>query len=463
MNLSGPEKILNLLRSIVLFLFLMVLAVPAEAAIAPAWGNPVEQQAIRLDEAISYAIKHNPGIRNAGRDVEIEQYEIDTAQANRFPRIDLGGGVVRYRYDTPLTPLVITPPISATTEFPVVRRTIWDNGISFRLPLFRGGRLYRSVTVAEMRKAIAQDNYKLTIQDLIYNLTSVYYKISQLEKLLNANEQSVNQLKSHRKNAELLFQAGSVPKVDLLKTDVELAHAEENRIIVKNNLVSTYEVLKALMGMDAMDTEIRIATEEPARKPYPELEESLTKALLQRPDFTAVKRKRLISEERVKIAQGKWFPEISASGEYVAKAGSETSFKENWNYGVRFTMPLFDGGLIRAEVNKEKANLEKVKEEERSLRIAIAKDVRNAHLGIANALERMDVTEKAIESARESLRVETLKYDTGAGTNTDVIDAQTAMLRAETDYYQAVFDREIALAYLKKTIGGDEYRPEAER
>ena len=83
-----------------------------------------------------------------------------------------------------------------------------------------------------------------------------------------------------------------------------------------------------------------------------------------------------------------------------------------------------------------------------------------AHLNIANSLERIAVTEKAIESARESLRVEKLKYDTGAGTSQDVIDAQTAMLRAETDFFQAIFDRDAAIAYLKKAIGEEEYESE---
>ena len=92
------------------------------------------------------------------------------------------------------------------------------------------------------------------------------------------------------------------------------------------------------------------------------------------------------------------------------------------------------GGLISSEIDKERTELHKAIEEERSLRLSITRDIRDAHLSIANALERIEVTGKAIESARENLRVEVLKYDTGAGTSTDVIDARTAMLRAEADY-----------------------------
>ena len=416
-----------------------------------------------LDSIISYAFKYNPNLRNAATDTRIEQYEIDSARANRMPKIDLGGGVTRFRYDTPLTPLVISPPISATTEFPVMRRTIWDTGVSFRLALFKGGRLYRAVTVAEIKKDIAEEVYKLNKQELIYNLTSVFYKISQLERLLIASEQIVRQLESHKRNVDLFLKTGSVPKLDLLRIEVELAHAIENKIAVRNNLTGMYEVLKSLMGVDDVNTTITLIFEDGPAKQCPTVEESIKKAFLQRPDYAAVIKKKAIGEERIRIAEGKSLPEISAGGEYVGKAGNRTSFKENWNYGVRFTLPLFDGGLIRSEVNKEKAGLEKIKEEERALKLLIHREVKDAYLNIDTALERVQVTQKAIESARENVRIEVLKYNEGAGTNTDVIDAHTALLRAETDYYRAVFDREIAFAFLDKAVGEDTYGSEVQK
>jgi outer membrane protein len=410
-----------------------------------------------LTSIIDFALKNNPDMRNASKNMEIEQYETDIARANRMPRIDLGGGVTRFRYDTYLTPMVVKSSSGAGIDYPVYRRTIWDAGVSFKLPLFKGGRLYRAVTVAEMKKTVAHDTYRMTRQELIYNLTSVYCKIVQLEKLLDANDQSVRQLESHKRNVELFLETGAVPKLDLLKTDVELSHAIENRLTVKNNLAGTSELLKVLMGVDDVNTEITVVHEETTDWAYPDLEESMDRAFSGRPDYAAVRKKKLIMEERVKMAEGKRLPEISAAGEYTAKAGNQTSFKENWNYGVRFTIPFFDGGSIRAEIKKERAELEKVKEEERALKLLINQEVRNAHLYISNALERIEVAGKAIESAQENLKVETLKYNTGAGTSTDVIDAQTALLRAETDHYQALFDRETAFASLKKAIGEDEY------
>ncbi len=444
---------LHIRPNAVLIIFIIlgcVLISPAARA-----GNPGQTERYTLADIIDYAVKNNPRLRISDKDIVSETYSIDTAKAERMPRIDFGSGATRYRYAAPLTPIVINPPIGPGTDFPDFERNIYDVGGYFRFPIFKGGRLVRGVQVAEMKRSVAQDNYSTTRQELVYNLTSVFYKISQLEKLLQANDATVKQLEAHKRNVGIYFKTGTVPKLDLLKTDVELSHAQERRLFVKNNLESTYELLKTLMGIDDMSSNIRIEPE-PQRKEAvaaPALDESIQKAFLQRPEYTAVTKKKKISEEKVKIAWGKRLPDIYAAGEYSGKSGDSLAFKENWSFGLKMILPVFDGGLIRSEIDKERNELEKVKEEERFLKIAITREVRDAYLGIANAEERIEVTEKAIASAKESLRVELLKYDTGAGTSTDVIDAQTALLRAETDFCQALYDKEVALALMRKATG----------
>ena len=164
-----------------------------------------------LDSIIRYALKNNPRIRIAGRDVETETYGVDAAKADRMPRLDLGAGFTRYAYDTPLAPVVIVVPNIADSKIPDFRRNIWDTGLTVKLPLFRGGRLMRGVMVAEMRKAVAEDMLKMTRQDIVYNLTSVYCKIAQLDKLLLAYDASVKQTRGAQTERGALSQHGHCP------------------------------------------------------------------------------------------------------------------------------------------------------------------------------------------------------------------------------------------------------------
>ena len=142
---------------------------PSAGAAEPKAGGPYT-----LDSIIRYGLKNNPKVRIAGRDVETEVYGIKAARAERMPRLDLGGGVTRYRYDTPLTPIVLSSFPLTQADLPEFKRTIWDTSVTFKLPLFRGGRLVRTVNVAEMKKAVAEDMLKTTRQDLVYNLSSVF-------------------------------------------------------------------------------------------------------------------------------------------------------------------------------------------------------------------------------------------------------------------------------------------------
>jgi outer membrane protein len=416
-----------------------------------------EQTTFDLESAIRFALKHNPGLRIAERDVATEKYGVEAAKAERMPKVDFGSGATRYRYPTPLTPLVLPSPLTLPAlialEVPDFERTIYDAGASFTLPLYRGGRITANIRIAELRKALAQDNYRVSEQDLIYNVTSVYHKVLQLQKLLAANAASVTQLENHYRDVELFLKSGTVPHLDLLKTEVELAHAKDNVLAVRNNLESALDLLKDLMGMEAPGASVAVVEPKVSEPLCPPEEEGIAVALAKRPDYRGVAKKKAIAEDRIKVAVGGWFPDVYGSGQYVKRAGEETSFQEDWSVGLRLTIPVFDGGLIRAQVNVEKTELEKVIQEERQARMTISREVRDARLGVVNASDRIKVAEAAIESAREAVRVERLKFNVGSGTTTDVIDAQTALLRTESDYYQALYDREIAFASLRKAMG----------
>jgi len=406
-----------------------------------------------LSQAIDYALRNSPHIRLAKSDMDIGDYRVKAAQAGRLPEINFTSGVTHSRYPTAVTPITGSP--LEGSGFPEFDDTIYDFGMSFTLPLYRGGMIERQITIEEIRRSAAKDMYDMSRQELIYNITNVFDKILQLEKLLSASNASVSQLKEHRHNVELFLRAGTVPQVELLKTETELAHARQNALLVKNNIESSYELLKTLMGFDDMDRGISLADSGNLHWTYPSPDESIKQALEKRPDYRAVIKSLEIGEQRVRLASGKRLPSLSLNGEYMERSGNDLEFSENWALALRLSVPVFDGGTIRAGISSERKELEKIREEERILKLGIMRNVKEAYINIENALERIAVSVTAVKTAEETLRIELLKFETGAGTSTDVIDAQTALLRAETDYYQAVFDNNIALASLRKAIGDE--------
>lgn len=424
--------------------------------IASAYGletSAGDEQLFTLTELIDYAIEHSPALKISSKSVEAEKYGVSGARGEMMPRLDGQAAYTRYRYPTSIMPVVLSPPVDFS-DLPDFERNIYDAGLSLKIPLFRGGRLVRGLSIAQLRKLISEDNYVTTKQELVYNVTTVYYKILQTGKLLATSLQAEKQLETHRKNVKHFLDAGTVPKLDLLKTEVELARAKEKTLMVRNNMENAGELLKTLIGLDDMKKNIMLAEEKAAATETLLSEDAdIEKALELRSDYKAIKRKKEIAGQRVKAATGRWFPEISAVADYSGRAGDPHIFKENWSYGIRMTVPIFEGGIISAEVGRERAELAKAHEEERQLRFSLIREVKEAHLNIAYAQERTVVAGEALESARENLRIESLKYETGSGTTSDVLDAQTGLVRAESDYYQAVYDKATALAALKKATG----------
>ncbi len=406
-----------------------------------------------LDQVIQYGLEHNPGLRSAKADVDMEMAGITAARAEMMPRLDISAGVTKYHYPTATEPLYGAPP---NTHFPsAFYTTIYDADVSLSLPLYRGGRLSRALSIAELRKSAAAHLYSMNRNDLVFNLTSIYYKILQIEKIVEANEEQVKRLEAHRRDVELLLQAGTAAKVDLLRAETELAHARQTALISRNSRESAYELLKSLMGMDDTGRTIRLAPAQTEPEPPPSLAVSIDSALSRRPDYLAASKRLRITEERVRLAEGRRYPSLNLAGDYSEKAGPDAEWKENWFVGLRLSMPIFEGGAISADIARARAELMKAREEERALRLAVMREVRDAYLNYESASERISVAQKALESAKEGARIEGVRYRAGVGTSTDLIDAQTALLRAETEYYQALYDKAIARAALRRAVGDD--------
>jgi outer membrane protein TolC len=117
-------------------------------------------------------------------------------------------------------------------------------------------------------------------------------------------------------------------------------------------------------------------------------------------------------------------------------------------------LPIFEGGRIQARIREERAKLAAAQERFRKLELQVRLEVETAQLNMTSAFERVQTTEKTIEQARESLRIEREKYELGKGAIMDVLDAQSALLDAETNYYRALADFNVARAQLQLATGG---------
>lgn len=407
--------------------------------------------AMTLKDIAAYALQNNPKLKSAAIDVTSEGESVEIAEGERRPRLDAQAAATRSRYDSALTPISGEPGPGAS--FPDFSNPVYDAGLSFSLPIYRGGRLARNVTVAHLRQSAAGDALSTSREDLLFNIASLYFKILQMRKMKASAEAAVTQMEAHNKDVVSFYKSGSLSKLDVLKSEVELARARHNVHVVENSLESAMEALKSFMGMEDSSARIQIADNHDVEFPFPSEEESITAALSKRSELSAARTRVKIHEERVLIADGKRLPNVTLTGDYGGRSADDMRLNENWNASLRMSVPILDGGTIGHETARETQEMEKAKEEERALRINIMREVKDARLSVDMAGKSIETLKPAVIAATEALRVERLRFGSGAGSSTDVTDAAVSLLRMEYDQSQAVYDREASLVGLARAMG----------
>ena len=245
-------------------------------------------------------------------------------------------------------------------------------------------------------------------------------------------------------------------KFDLLRSEVQVANLKPQLIKARNNLKIAELSLKTLLGLDlSQPIEIKgYLTYEPFE---PDLEESVSKAMLKRPEISQIKYQKQMAGQGLKLARASNLPSLAVSATYNFWADQLNFRKDTWQsfYTVNlvFTVPLFNGFATSARVAQSKAMIKELGFTQKGLIDIIKFEVRRAILRLQEAKESLLSQEKNVEQAQESLRIAELNFSEGLATTLDISSAQAALSQAKTNYSQALYDYVMSLAELDKAMG----------
>jgi len=414
-------------------------------------------QPITLPAAIETALANNPEVSASGFDAEAAKARKDSALGALFPRISTEGGYTHYLDDQRLVPA------RYNGEPGVFGDDIYSADAVIRMTLFAGGRLINEMRAADLLRQSAERRTNRTREELVFNVTSVFYGILAQERLVSSLIFSKSALEAHLKRVKDLIDAQKAARVDQLRTEVRLSDITQKLVRERNAMTVQRRVLGNFMGMENTSTTLPLAgTLENALSELIPLEDHLSSAFERRPDYQAARKELEAQARRVDVARAGHSPIVSLFGSYGGRwaanptdndAGLDES-EDVGRVGLNVELPIFEGGRIQARIREEHAKLAAAQERLRKLELQIRLDVETAQLNMTSAFERVQTTEKAIEQARESLRIEREKYELGKGAIMDVLDAQSALLDAETNYYRALADFNVARAQLQLATGG---------
>jgi len=402
------------------------------------WAAQLE---LTLQESIDLALRQNPSM-------SIAQFQLDAAKAD----VSKARGAFGPSLDASTTGTYYGEDRRQTTGSGYTRDA-YSAKLSLSLPLYSGGKLEGSLGQAKANKVYYEQGYEKTKQQLIEDVTEAYFSILQAKDKVKLSEESVADMQSHLNNTQAFFQAGTVPKSDVLRAEVELAQNKQNLIKAQNSYNLAIAALNNLLGLD-YQSEIVIKDTLTYNKVDVKLDQCIQTALVKRPEIEQAKSKIKAADEGIKVAKSGRHPTISMSGSY-GWSGTEypPPDDDSWSVTVAAELNLFDSNVTKASVAKAKANKAEAESAFKQTTDNITLEVKQSFLNMREAEERIQTSLKAVEQAKEDLHIAEVRYAAGVGTNIEVMDAQVALTQAKTNYTEALYDYNVGKASLSRAVG----------
>jgi outer membrane protein TolC len=420
---------------------------------------------LTLNESIQIALANNSSIKAKEEKIQESLYAKDKAKADFYPKLSTTYGYTRLDEvrTSPDTVGTITIPgfPQGTIRFPGRDQNSKDNYQwkgTISQTLFAGFALVSAHDLAKLGIDSAKIDLELEKLNLALDVKEAYYTILKAEKGLDVAESAVELLESQVDVSRNFYDVGMIPVNDLLKAEVELANTRYNYIKAENAVKLTKASFNMLLSLP-INAPIEVVDILVFAPETPDFEQYLGKALSARPEMKALDSTALQIDQQIKLAKSKYYPAVSLSYDYI-KAGDDPSVSgsdfhddESWQAMIGLSWTLWDWGKTRSSVRESESLKRQLYYTRKSLEDGIRLDLKRAIINLEQAEQNIPNAKKAVEQAEENLRVSQERYKAQVTTSTEVLDAQTLLSQARTNYYGALYDHNLARAALRRAMG----------
>lgn len=394
---------------------------------------------LSIDEAVGMALDRN-------NDIKIADEEIKAAQANLAAAKGANGVSVSLS-----SSLSGSEGTNDGIDSPFTRDN--SNSISASVPIYTGGKNELNIDNSEIDLAKSQLNLERTRETVRYDTIKAYYDILEAKRTIDIDQESVSNYQSHLTDVQNLYAAGSIPKSDVLRSEVALSDARQQLISSKNAYEINLSTFRNIIKLDR--SEPVVLTEDFSFRPFAmNLEECLDYASDFRRDLMAARLDLDAAQNDIDIAKSGYKPTVNFSvSSSWDKQALPSGNDHDYRAGVSASWNVFDSNVTRSQVDAAQAGYNKAGYSLANTEDDIDLAVRQAYLNMREAEQRFNSTQLAVKQAEEDYFIASEKYRVGAGIILDVIDAELALSQARTNYTSAQYDYARYRAELEYAMG----------
>lgn len=339
-------------------------------------------------------------------------------------------------------------------------RNMYAGALTLTQPLYMGGKIRAYNKITRYAEELAQQQHNSGVQDVILSTDQAYWQVVSLANKKKLAESYLQLLQKLDGDMQKMISEGVATKADGLSVKVKVNEAEMTMTKVDDGLSLARMLLCQLCGLD-LSSPITLADEQ---------EENLTLSTIAangidleqvyslRPEVRSLELATQIYKQKVNVERAAYLPSVALMGNYVATNPSvfnsfEKKFKGMWNVGVVVSVPIWHWGqgIYKVKAAKSEARIAQYQLDDAKEKIEL--QVSQSAFKVREAAKKLAMAEKNLEKANENLRYANLGFEEGVIPASNVLEAHTAWLSAQSEKIDAQIDVKLTEIYLKKATG----------
>ncbi len=404
---------------------------------------------LSLAEAVRLALEYNTELQAALEDREMARGRVYEAYSEALPQVDLSADYIRLDE-------VFTIDLGVNT-FQVGDVDNYSYRVKVTQPLYKGGNMFIAQQVARLFSYLTDEGVRQAVENVIFSAANTYYDAVLAESLIQVQEAALESARAQLDAVKARQRQGVATEFDVLRARVEVSIIEADLIEQRNRRnLGRAELLKRI-GV-SQQSEVELITNLSYQPGQPGFEEALRLAFLNRPDISQAVIGLDLQDKALRVAYSDYLPHLEAYywnlwARPDPHEASTIEWGSQWQAGLTLTWPLFDGLAREGRIMREKALLRQKEILLSEAEEQAVLEVRSALLELENAQEFAASQSQNVTRARRALELAEAGYRAEVNTELEVLDARTAVTRAEGLHYGALHRHTIARMVLQKAMG----------
>jgi outer membrane protein TolC len=404
---------------------------------------------LTLRDAVNAALRYNLGAIESGQNAQIARGQRLLALSSLLPQVSAGASENVQQVNLATFGLNGLKTGIPTVVGPFSYSSV-DASVSQTLFSYEFIQRFRAARTAEQA---AQLSYQDILDVVTLTVGNAYLRIIEADSRIKAQVAQVQNARALYDRAVDQVQAGTAPRIDATRTEVQLHTEEYNLSITRTNFQVAKLALGRAIGLP-LGQQFELADALPYSDIAPQsVDDALQVASKSRSDFRSALNSQKAAAQTLSAAKGERYPTVAANGSYGDIGPTFGNSHGDFTFQAGIRIPLFTGGRIKGDITQAEAELRQRKAETENLRGQIDYDVRTAFLNLNAAKEQVAVAKQNVELANESLARSKDRFTSGVTDSVEVVQAEQVLASANDQYITSLYDHNFAKLSLARALG----------